>query len=331
MTHSEADYRPTANLDSLRKRSQLLAKIREFFDLRDFIHVETPLLSRDTVVDRYLEPVVVNANAVIAGGNNEAEFFLQTSPEFAMKRLLAAGATAIYQICKAFRKGESGRRHNPEFTMLEWYRVGDDLNGGMDLLAEFAQYLFNTANIERIAYREAFKIHASIDPFQCSIADLRDVCHSNRIDIQSFQDDGDRDSWLNLVMSELVEPELGAACPEIVYHWPDSQSALAKVCVDANGHQVAERFELFYRGTELANGYNELQDSEELLRRNRKVNEQRRSDGVSELPVDSRMLEAMQSGLPMCSGVAMGVDRLMMLLLGVDSIEKTIPFPIRRA
>lgn len=327
----ESDFKPTCSMDALRQRSELLAKIREFFESRDFIHVETPLVSRDTVVDRYIEPVVVQAEALMAGKGNETNLFLQTSPEFAMKRLLAAGAKAIYQICKAFRKGESGRRHNPEFTMLEWYRVEDDLEAGMNLLAEFARHVCEVKQVTQLSYREAFLKFANADPFQCSLADLRRVCEAKELDLASFEAEHDRDQWLNLVMSEIVEPNLGVSHPEIVFHWPPSQAALANVCTDKSGQDVAERFELFYKGTELANGYHELCDADELLDRNREVNLQRQVDGSNPLPIESRMLDAMRRGLPACSGVALGIDRLMMVIHGMDSIDQTIPFPIERA
>ena len=316
---------------TLRERSLVLAKIRTFFERRDFIHVETPLLSRDTVVDRYIEPVVVPQANVLNSNSDQRDFFLQTSPEFAMKRLLASGAQSIYQICKAFRKGEAGRHHNPEFTMLEWYRVGDDMDAGIELLADFAKFIFGVAQVNRLSYRESFLSIAKVDPFVASIEELKSVCDVQRVDFQTFEGEQDRDQWLNLIMSEVVEPELGRSAPTIVYHWPASQSALARVCKGENGVEVAERFELFVDGVELANGYHELLNAEELVMRNDKVNEQRESDGISRLPVESELLNAMRYGLPACSGVAMGIDRLLMVLLDKSSIEEVIAFPIDRA
>lgn len=331
MSQPEFRFNPTTSLASLRRRSQFLGEIRRFFDDREFIHVETPLLSRDTVVDRYIEPVVVDESSVLEGDGADRQFFLQTSPEFAMKRLLASGATAIYQICKAFRKGEAGRRHNPEFTMLEWYRVGDDMNAGMELLSDFAKHMFQAQDVEQISYANAFRKFASVDPATASIDEFKMTCESNRIDVSSFENDCDRDSWLNLIMSEIVEPRLGLVNPVIVFHFPPTQSALAKVCVDGEGDEVAERFELYVNGVELANGYHELLDANELERRNEKVNLQRVSDGCSPLPTDSELLEAMRHGLPACSGVALGVDRLLMVLLEKESIGDVIAFPIDRA
>jgi len=331
MSAEEFQFRSTASLQALRRRSQLLREIRAFFEDRDFMHVETPLISRDTVVDRHIEPVEISASKITGASSQSDPMFLQTSPEFAMKRLLASGATAIYQICKAFRKGESGRFHNPEFTMLEWYRVGDDCQAGIGLLADFAQHVFAVPAVDTMTYQEAFVKLADVDPLSASVKDLKAICQARGIDASAFAEDQDRDSWLNLVMSEVIEPGLGSKAPVIVSHWPASQAALAKVVTDDHGQQVAERFELFYRGVELANGYHELLDPDELESRNEKVNRQRAADGNQSLRSESRLLQAMQHGLPACSGVAVGVDRLLIVLLGLDSIDQAIAFPFDRA
>ena len=331
MSHEEFRFKPTASLATLQQRSHLSSEIRKFFEDREFVHVETPLLSRDTVVDRYIDPVPIDEFSVLDGGGEDKGFFLQTSPEFAMKRLLASGATSIDQICKAFRKGEAGRRHNPEFTMLEWYRVGDDMNAGIKLLCEFARHVFQKARIETISYADAFVKFAGVHPHLATLEDFQSVCESNGVDASSFAEVQDRDMWLNLIMSEIVEPKLGSPDPMVVFHFPASQSALAKVCTTADGHEVAERFELYVNGVELANGYHELLDADELKNRNRKVNAQRVNDGRDPLPPDSELLNAMRHGLPACSGVALGIDRLMMVLLEKDSIDEVIAFPIDRA
>ena len=308
-----------------------MGDIRRFFEDREFLHVETPLLSRDTVVDRYIDPVTVGGSRVCQGDGSDKAFFLQTSPEFAMKRLLASGATSIYQICKAFRKGEAGRRHNPEFTMLEWYRVGDDMNAGIELLREFASHMFQTDQVKTISYSDAFVKFAGVHPLLATIEEFQSVCESNRVDVQSFSGEQDRDEWLNLIMSEIVEPKLGMPNPVVVFHFPASQSALAKVGTTADGREVAERFELYVNGVELANGYHELLDAGELENRNAKVNSQRSANGRDPLPLQSELLEAMRHGLPACSGVALGIDRLMMVLLEKDSIDEVIAFPVDRA
>ena len=323
------DALPTASLSSLRSRALLLQQIRRFFDDRGFFEVETPLLSRDTVVDRHLHPIQVDLHQ-ITGKQADAQsvVFLQTSPEFAMKRMLAAGADAIYQICKAFRAGESGNHHNPEFTMLEWYRVGDDMLQGLQLLEELIQSMLDTKPATRISYRTAFLNTTGLDPFTASIDQLANLSKLNP--------ELDRDEHLNVILSRDVEPSLGLGAPESLYHYPASQAALAKTKLE-DGVEVAERFEIYYHGVELANGYHELLDPDELIARNDKTNQQRALDGNPPLPAESRLLAAMRSGMPACAGVALGVDRLLMLVLQQESalqensIESVIAFPFDRA
>jgi lysyl-tRNA synthetase class 2 len=332
------DFLPTASLNSLKQRAQLLQQIRRFFDEQDFFEVETPLLSHDTCIDRHLHPIKVPAENVLRGDSaanlaasqNSNVLWLQTSPEFGMKRLLAAGARAIYQITKVFRGGELGRRHNPEFTMLEWYRVGDNLDSGMTLLAEFASKLLGRSEIVRIGYRELFQQALGIDPHKASIGDLRWCCRQRCIGLSadSFSEQ-DRDFWLNLLLSQVIEPQLGFETPIIVYDWPATQSALAKVRND--DPPVAERFELFVNGVELANGYHELLDVQELRSRNRRQNNLRVADGYDALPEESRLLAAMQAGIPACAGVALGVDRLAMVMAEATCIDEVIAFPFDRA
>ena len=326
------DFRPTATIETLRQRDAIIRRIREFFEWRDFLHVETPLLSRDTVIDRYLFPVEVSSVGLLpsAGVSDPAPMYLQTSPEFAMKRLLAAGHTSIYQICKAFRGGgERGAKHNPEFTMLEWYRTGDDMNAGISLLSEFAESMLGGGPAKRMTYRDAFGQFAGIDPFTATLDDFLAVCRSHNINVVADGQAMDRDNWLHLIMSEVVESQLGQTAPTILYHYPASQAALARVINGAPA--LAERFELYYRGIELANGYHELCDAGEFALRNRNVNTQRVADGSSILPTESYLAAAMKSGLPQCSGVALGVDRLIMLLLSAEKIDQAIAFPIDRA
>ena len=330
MNHpNSSDALPTASLSSLKFRATLLKQLRRFFDERGFFEVETPLLSRDTVVDRHLHPIHVDRQQV-TGKQADAQsvMYLQTSPEFAMKRMLVAGADAIYQICKAFRAGESGSQHNPEFTMLEWYRVGDDMLQGLQLLEELVQSILDTKPATRISYRTAFRNATGLDPFTASIDQL--ACFSK------LESELERDEHLNVILSRDVEPELGRDAPESLYHYPASQAALAKTIL-ADGVEVAERFEIYYHGVELANGYHELLDPDELIARNDKTNQQRVLDGKPRLPAESRLLAAMRGGMPACAGVALGVDRLLMLALQgkstlqENSIESVIAFPFDRA
>jgi elongation factor P--(R)-beta-lysine ligase len=313
------DFLPTASLDMLRRRALLLAQIRGFFDSRGFLEVETPLLSHDTVVDRHLDPLSVTLFTDPREPDLGRKLWLQTSPEFGMKRLLAAGATAIYQITRAFRGGEAGPLHNPEFTMVEWYRVGDDYAAGMQLLAELAEESFRAGKPERVSYREAFLRYASIDPFDDSPLPIPEHLPSS----------AGRDLVLDYLLTTRVEPQLGRECPTILYDYPASQAALA--CIRPGDPPVAERFELYFHGIELANGYHELLDPAILRERNRRNNEMRSADGKYALPEESRLLAAMDQGLPACSGCALGFDRLLMALTGANDIREVMAFTIERA
>ena len=314
------DFRPTADWNALRLRAELLHRVRSFFCDRGFLEVDTPLLSADTVIDRHLDPFAVQVG--------QSTYWLQTSPEFAMKRLLAAGAEAIYQVTKAFRQEELGPLHNPEFTIVEWYRVGDGLAQGIDLLDELSQALLGRGPAERLSYREAFLQYADVDPLTAPVSELREVASRTGEPPDSLRGD-DRDGWLDWILVEQVQPHLGKERPAIVYDYPASQAALARVRDEER--PVAERFELFVSGIELANGYHELVDPDVLRARNRANNAARVADGKAALPEDSRLLSAMDSGLPQCAGVALGFDRLVMLVAGVERIGQVVAFPFDRA
>ncbi len=323
-----SDFAPTASWAAMRQRAALLRRFRTFFDDLGFLEVETPLLSADTVVDRHLDPIAVNWHD---SGNRSTKqpMWLQTSPEFGMKRLLAAGGEAIYQVTRAFRCDEQGVLHNPEFTIAEWYRVGDGYEVGMDLLAELAESLLGTGSVDRIPYREAFKRHAGVDPHLADVAALRQAAVDRQIVIPTGFDNADRDDWLNLLLSGCVEQQLGHDRPAIVYDYPASQAMLA--CVRTDDPPVAERFELYVDGVELANGYHELRDAAELRRRNEIANRQRQADGKPALPASSRLLAAMDHGLPDCCGVALGFDRLLMAATNATDIRQVLAFPFDRA
>lgn len=315
------DFLPTASLEMLRRRAELLKAVRQFFDERGFLEVETPLLSHDTVVDRHLDPLRVTLFADPRRPEQGQQLWLQTSPEFGMKRLLAADVAAIYQITRAFRGGESGRLHNSEFTMVEWYRVGDDYAAGMQLLAELAEAVLGLGRPERLTYRDAFLRFANIDPF--GAGELTIPVGSD------LPANPDRDLLLDYLLTTQVEPNLGRERPTILHDYPASQSALARI--RPGDPPVAERFELYVRGIELANGYHELLDPAVLRQRNAENNQRRAADGKYTLPEDSRLLAAMDHGLPACSGCALGFDRLVMVVTGAKSIEEVLAFPIGRA
>ncbi len=317
------NFRPTAGWATLRLRAELLRRVRSFFDGRGFLEVETPLLSADTVVDRHLDPFAVQVDQ-----GRAKTCWLQTSPEFAMKRLLAAGGKAIYQITKVFRQDELGPLHNPEFTMVEWYRTGDGLAEGIDLLDKLAQATLGRGPASRVSYREAFLEHAGIDPLTAPITALREVASRTGTPPESLRHD-DRDGWLDWILVEQVQPRLGQTRPAVLYDYPASQSALAKVRQD--DPPVAERFELYVAGIELANGYHELTDPDILRQRIAANNAARLADGKHPLPAASRLLAAMEAGLPQSTGVALGFDRLVMLAAGAERLQEVIAFPFDRA
>jgi elongation factor P--(R)-beta-lysine ligase len=327
-TDSAGDFRPTASWQNLQLRSSLLRKLREFFFERGFLEVETPLASADVVVDRHLDPLGFVLPDDPRRPDVGQRLWLQTSPEFAMKRLLAAGSPAIYQVTRAFRADEIGPLHNPEFTMVEWYRPGDDVVAGMSLLSDLSETLLGRGAARRLSYSAAFQQHVGLDPHTASAAELRTAAASCDIAAPASLGD-DRDGWLDLLLAERVQPHLGRHEPAIVYDYPASQAALARI--RAGDPAVAERFELYVDGIELANGYHELLDSAELRRRQAEANDHRRSDGKAALPVDSRLLAAMDAGLPAATGVALGWDRLVMVAAGGRDIREVIAFPIDRA
>ncbi len=318
------DFRPAASIENLRLRAELLRRLREFFDRREFLEVETPLLSADTVVDRHLDPLAVE----LADGRvgPPKRLWLQTSPEFCMKRLLAAGSGPIYQVTRAFRAGEQGPLHNGEFTMVEWYGPGHDMDQGMRLTSDVCETLLDRGPAEQIAYADAFGEHVGLDPHASETGQLIAAVRELGIRPPESLSADDRDGWLDLLLVERVQPHLGKHRPTILYDYPASQAALARI----RGN-VAERFELYVSGIELANGYHELLDPAELRRRNHDVNAQRQTDGKPTLPEESRLLAAMESGLPPSVGVALGFDRTVMLAAGAETIAQVMPFPMDRA
>ncbi|HVX15517.1 MAG TPA: EF-P lysine aminoacylase EpmA [Pirellulales bacterium] len=319
-----SDWRPTASRQALRLRDQLLRTLRTFFHARQFIEVETPLLSADVVVDQHLEPFAVE----VPFGRATRRMWLQTSPEFAMKRLLAADSGPIFQVTHAFRQEESGPRHNPEFTLVEWYRPGDGLLEGMELLSDLADELLGRGQAEPITYQAAFERHAGIDPHRATTAELIELASARGVILSPTTGD-DRDFWLDVLLTELVEPLLGRGRPAILYDYPASQAALARV--RRGPPDVAERFELYVDGIELANGYHELLDPDVLRLRNRENNLQRAARGRPTLPEESRLLMAMEAGLPACAGAALGFDRVAMLAAGANTLSDVVPFPFDRA
>ncbi|MEQ9464768.1 MAG: EF-P lysine aminoacylase EpmA [Haliea sp.] len=313
-----ADWRPGALPAALQARASLLAAIRAFFADRGVLEVETPLLCSRGITDPAIEPLLVNGGLSLGAATG----YLQTSPEYAMKRLLAAGSGPIYQICKAFRDGEAGTRHNPEFTLLEWYRPGMDHH---QLMAEVAALVCNCLG-ERpwraLSYRELFRRSTGIDPFVDSLPILQAAARAC-VDVGTL--DGDRDLWLDLLLTHAVEPWLAGQGLCFVYDYPPSQAALARLG-ERDGHAVGERFELYVDGLELANGYHELGDATEQRARFEADNRQRLDRGLPQRPLDEALLAALAAGLPDCSGVALGVDRLLLLATGETDLRSLLAF-----
>lgn len=318
------DWQPSAKLHNLQLRAHLLRSIRQFFLQRGVLEVETPVLSSAAPTDPSIESI--QAQLQVAGSVQATPVFLQTSPEFAMKRLLANGSGAIYQVCKVFRQGEQGSRHNPEFTMLEWYRPGFDHFQLMNEVEELVAEILGIDSITRQTYRQVFQQYLAIDPHQATVQQLKSIAKSH---IEIEMDDDDKDTWLNLLLSHLIEPKLDGAV--FIYDYPSTQAALAKIERDANDVSVAKRFELFINGMEIANGYFELTDAQEQSARFEKDQSIRKQKGLPQNPADARLLAALQHGMENCAGVALGFDRLAMLAANADHINEVISFPIDRA
>ncbi len=302
---------------ALRRRADTYREIRSFFHERSVLEVETPLLSSATASDPHLRSMATVDSR-----------YLQTSPEFAMKRLLAANSGSIYQICKAFREGEAGACHNPEFTMLEWYRVGFDLSNLMDEVADLVRQLTGRTQVEIFTYAELFEQYLGINPHLASLQELTEIA-AQRIDF-SFSDE-DSDTLLDLLLSHLIEPQLGRAGMTFVCEYPVSQCALARLKTGKNSVVVADRFELYLEGMELANGYHELADPKEQQQRFFGDAEMRKKLNLPQVRQSELLIGALQSGLPDCSGVALGLDRLLMVMLGEERIESTLSFAFDRA
>ncbi len=316
------DFAPTADWAQLRLRARLLSQLRGFFSQHQFLEVETPLLSSETVHDHEVEPFAVPLG--------EAEtWWLQTSPEAHMKRLMAAGGQAIYQITRSFRQGERGPAHNPEFTIVEWYRRDDSMHAGMEFLSKLVAELLDAELAEPISYAKAFQQYVGINPHAADVDALGHLAGTLDIPPAPEPRAMDRDAWLNWLLVACVEPRLGRQRPAILYDYPASQPGLA--CIAGQPTPVAKRFELYYQGLELANGYYELRDAETLRQRTQQQQARRQAVDKQPLTGPGRLLAAMEHGLPECTGVALGFDRLVMLAAGARTIDEVLAFPIERA
>lgn len=311
------DWRPGATADVLQARAQLLAAIRRYFKRLDVLEVETPLLGATAASDPHLDAVAIADD----GG------YLQTSPEHYLKRLLAAGSGPVYQLGKAFRSGEDGAHHNREFTMLEWYRPRYGLPKMIAETGDLLCSLLGKRQIRQTTYAGLFRERLEIDPHR--VAD--DVLRQRSEDVaQRSLRDADRDAMLDLLWATEIEPQLGQGEFSVVTEWPASQAALAAGARDREDNPIALRFEVYGDGLELANGYDELRDPQVLRQRYRRDCERRRALGKPLPPLDHKLLAAMEAGLPRCAGVAMGVDRVLMLKLGAATIDEVLAFSTAR-
>jgi lysyl-tRNA synthetase class 2 len=320
------DWKPTTTLKAVKMRAQLNALVRGFFAERNVLEVETPILSQAANSDPNIESFQLQFFGPRAAGVGQR--WLRTSPEFALKRLLAAGVGDCYELGRVFRNGEAGKRHNPEFTMLEWYRVGWNHHKLMDECAELAKAALHLggkrATVRDVSFRQLYQDSFGFDPLTATEADLRSPLMVYDIDPKGLG----RDDWLDLLMTHLIQPALPANRITLVYDDPATQCALAKI--RTGDVDVAERFEMYLGPLEVANGYHELTDAAEQRERFGRDLATRQKRASIQPPVDERLLSALPK-LPSCAGVALGMDRLLMAMLGKDSVADVVAFPFDRA
>ncbi|MCF7972099.1 MAG: EF-P lysine aminoacylase GenX [Methylococcaceae bacterium] len=321
------NWQASCSLALIQLRAKLLHEIRAYFYVNNVLEVETPLLCQSTGTDPYLDYFTSHYSIL------ERDYYLQSSPEFAMKRLLATGIGSIYQITKAFRNGESGRYHNPEFTMLEWYRVGFDLQQLMNdveqLLNPFLMVENFSEKAERIAYADIFKKHTGLNALQFDVSEYQACAESLGFPEASLLCALDHAAWLDFLFSHVVQQHLGQASLCMVFDYPACLPSLARMKLD--NALLVERVELFIQGIEIGNGFFELTDVDEQIRRFDQDIMDRKNNGAVKIDKDERFLAALQSGLPDCSGIAIGIDRLLMIISQKSAIDEVLAFTIKNA
>ncbi|PYE40834.1 EF-P lysine aminoacylase EpmA [Psychrobacter fozii] len=329
---STPSYAPTMTLAMAQQRAQFLSNIRQFFAKRQVLEVQTPLLSQAGNTDTFLQSVA----AQVTYKDKPQTYYLHTSPEFAMKRLLASWQVPIYQICPVFRDNEIGVRHNIEFTMLEWYQPDYSLDDMATELGELLEALYGNAVVmSHYRYVDAFMDFVGIHPLTASLATLQAVAEDKGLTGFDFNselssevntEEDRRQSWLDLLFSHAVEPNLGHDLPTLIIDYPPATAALAKTALDKDGNKIAKRFELYINGIEIANAYDELADGQALKERFEQDNQLRQRHNLPQMPIDEHLLAASDDLVP-SSGIAVGIDRLLMVITGASSLEEVIPFP----
>ncbi|MGP9688775.1 EF-P lysine aminoacylase EpmA [Psychrobacter sp. AOP22-C1-C5] len=325
-------YAPTMSLTMAQQRAQLISNIRQFFANRHVLEVQTPLLSQAGNTDTFLQSVA----AQVTYQDRPRTYYLHTSPEFAMKRLLASWQVPIYQICPVFRDNEIGVRHNIEFTMLEWYQPNYSLADMAAEVGELLEMLYGYPVVmNHYRYVDAFMDFVGIHPLTASLAALQAVAEdkgligfdfNSEASCANDSEDDRRQSWLDLLFSHAVEPNLGHDLPTLIIDYPPATAALAKTSLDKEGNEVAKRFELYINGIEIANAYDELADGQALRARFEKDNQLRKRHNLPVMPIDEHLIAASDDLMP-CSGIAVGIDRLIMVITGASSLEDVIAFP----
>ncbi len=308
-------WQPTISMEHLKKRAVLAQKVRQFFAEREILEVDVPILGEAPVTDPYLEAMTTHCHSY-----PKTPFYLQTSPEYYMKRLLSAGAPSIYYLGKSFRDDERGRLHSPEFTMLEWYHLGIDDHELMAEVMAVMRLFLGEVSFQKVTYQALFEQHLGLNPHHASEQVLAEWVHQHIGPIEGLPHLL-RDTALQLLMSEVIEPRLPSNVVTFIYDFPASQAALARIKGD-----VAGRFEVYYQGIELANGYHELSDAKTQAERFERDLAARQAQNLTRVPVDKKLLAALEHYFPECSGVALGFDRLLMLALGETHVDKVQSF-----
>ena len=328
----QPNYAPTMTLAMAQQRAKFIGDIRQFFTSRQVLEVQTPLLSQAGNTDTFLQSVAAH----VTYQDRPRTYYLHTSPEFAMKRLLASWQVPIYQICPVFRDNEIGVRHNIEFTMLEWYQPNYSLDDMAGELNELLTALYGHPMVmSHYRYVDAFMDFVGIHPLTASLSALQAVAEDRGLIGFDFNDADDseenrRQNWLDLLFSHAVEPNLGHDLPTLIIEYPPATAALAKTALDKEGNKIAKRFELYINGIEIANAYDELADGPALRARFEQDNQLRQRHGLPKMPIDEHLIAASDDLIP-CSGIAVGVDRLLMVITGAKTLEEVIAFPSGQA